>query len=586
MRRRHLLLLLVPIAIWIGALLQRAQPLTWDEIEFFRASRWIAEGQVPYRDFWEHHTPLQWFVFAPAAKLFGGGIGAQPVLNMRWAQLPFWIGTCALLLLLARRVNMRLESRLLALLLLLGSRQFVADALQFRVDTVSSLAFIAGLALAVSRRWIAFGVVMSAAVLANVRLAPLVIVTALLVMFFGDERWRWNPRALRMLVGVAIAVATFLLWLFASGAWAGFVDGVFRYNGLHDRLAAPLEPNFMIPMLLAPLRNGDVAGIALWLLALAGAFFALREIRKSGVMQLIALLFVASIVVVAMMAVKYEYHLQLTWLLMVPLAASAIEQGIARLPRATLLVFAVAGVAIAINLGLLITPSFGNALAYQDRVMTEVHERTKASDAVWDGTGYALHRRPAYRQWFLPAGMRLMVQQGLIAPYDIERDPPAAIVFNYRIYNWLNSFPKTRQYALHHYVPLYRNLWLPGLSAALPPGKSRLQWRAAADGVYDVWASPILARHPWIARPMEYGLIEGPDAAMMEIPLERLPRLDAQAMQWVVDGVVQPRGATSLSLRKGARVELRTSLTQPAGVLVVPRGIRTVCKAPEERFVF
>ena len=39
--------------------LQGLHPLVWDEIEFFRATDWVWRGLVPYRDFWEHHTPLQ-----------------------------------------------------------------------------------------------------------------------------------------------------------------------------------------------------------------------------------------------------------------------------------------------------------------------------------------------------------------------------------------------------------------------------------------------------------------------------------------------------------------------------------------------
>src|SRR5207248_600379 len=49
--------------------LQGLHPLNWDELEYFRATEWVRHGLVPYRDFWEHHTPLQWFLFAPAAAL-------------------------------------------------------------------------------------------------------------------------------------------------------------------------------------------------------------------------------------------------------------------------------------------------------------------------------------------------------------------------------------------------------------------------------------------------------------------------------------------------------------------------------------
>jgi len=36
-----------------------------DELEHLRASRFVSQGQIPYRDFFEHHHPLLWFFFSP-----------------------------------------------------------------------------------------------------------------------------------------------------------------------------------------------------------------------------------------------------------------------------------------------------------------------------------------------------------------------------------------------------------------------------------------------------------------------------------------------------------------------------------------
>src|ERR1700730_5409768 len=76
--------------------LQWLHPVTWDEIEFFRATDWVRRGLVPYRDFWEHHTPLQWFLFAPVTALTNSP-GVNAILLMRGAQLPLWIVTFILL---------------------------------------------------------------------------------------------------------------------------------------------------------------------------------------------------------------------------------------------------------------------------------------------------------------------------------------------------------------------------------------------------------------------------------------------------------------------------------------------------------
>src|SRR5687768_7795896 len=95
--RRPWLLLFIPAVLFAAVELQWGHPIEWDEIEFYRATRWIAEGRVPFRDFWEHHVPLQWFLFAPAAAIFGEGPGVASILAMRWVQLPLWIVALALL---------------------------------------------------------------------------------------------------------------------------------------------------------------------------------------------------------------------------------------------------------------------------------------------------------------------------------------------------------------------------------------------------------------------------------------------------------------------------------------------------------
>ena len=41
-----------------------------DEFEHLHASWLISIGQLPYRDFFEHHHPLLWYVSAPIVSLF------------------------------------------------------------------------------------------------------------------------------------------------------------------------------------------------------------------------------------------------------------------------------------------------------------------------------------------------------------------------------------------------------------------------------------------------------------------------------------------------------------------------------------
>lgn len=562
--------------LWIAALTQRGLPLAVDEIEFFRATKWVGQGLVPFRDFWEHHLPLQWIVFAPVARLFANGPGVDSIVVMRWAQVSMWIAIFTLLVRMMRRAGLDPWP---SLVLLLVSASFVRKAIEYRVDVPGNLAYLGGVALIAfggsTRRWLGFGVLMSAAVLANMRLAPLVVITAVLALFWRAEERRWgrNGRALWMIGGVVPVVAAFAGWLSYTRAWPDFIDGVFRYNETSARL---LEVDTFFDALLMPLWTLDVAGVAFWIAGIAGAVLALRSLREPGPLQFVALLFAASVGTIALMEVQYDYHFQNAWLLMLPLAALAIT----RVRMVVPVIVAAGALAIALIQTL---PSFGEAMEYQDAVMTSADRLTRPDEKLFDGGGFALRRQPAYRYWFLTTGVRFMAARGLIQPYTMS-PPPAAVVYDYRLALYLRDFPRVAEYTTRHYVPVYRNLWVPGMAAIA--GSSRLTWIAPRAGTYDVWASEALVTHPWFTKPLEYAAIDGPLATRYVIPLAQLPPSPREALQWTVDGVPQPRGTRTLNLRAGSRVELVSTFPRPTGVLLVPQGIGALCIATAEEKVF
>jgi hypothetical protein len=565
--------LFVLAAIWVAALVQRGAPLAVDEVEFFRATKWVGEGRVPFLDFWEHHTPLQWLAFGPVARLVANGPGVASIVAMRWAQVALWIATFVLLFRFVRLANVNPWP---ALVLLLASSTFVRKAVEYRVDVAGNLLFIAAIAVVASgasvARWLGFGALMSAAVLANMRLAPLVIITALLALFRDDGRWRFNARALWMAAGVAVVAASFVAYLVLTGAWPPFLEAIFDYNVTSARL---LEVDTFFDALLAPFWTLDAGGIAFWLAALAGVFLAFRE---GGSLRFLALIAIASIATVAIMEVQYDYHFQTTWLLLMPLAALSI----ARWPRVFALIAAGALAIFVVQL----LPSFGAELQYQDDVMTMADRVTRLDELVFDGAGFALRRKPAYRYWFLTTGVRMMAQRGLLQPYDIAKDPPAAVIADYRLRVYLEAFPQTARYATTHYVPLYRNLWVPGMTAVVGPQPTRVGWISPRAGRYDIHASATLATHPWFTNPLAYAATAGPLAPQYAIPLRHLPPLADEALQWRVDGIAQPNGSRTLALRKGSRVELIATPGRAAGVLLVPQGTATLALAPADPFVF
>src|SRR5205085_4109787 len=184
-------------------------------------------------------------------------------------------------------------------------------------------------------------------------------------------------------------------------------------------------------------------------------------------------------------------------------------------------------------------------LAYQDFVMREVTARTKPGDRIWGGMIWAMQREPAYRLWFLPDMARHLVRLGYEPPFSVA-DPPAAVIIDHYAIVWVSTVqPELAHFLMTHYLPVWRKLWVPGLSARVMPHTS-MEWIVPADGAYRVIASAPLANHPWFRAPLYCGSYEG-DASQCH-PL-RLPFAEPNpALHWSLDG--KPiEGGESLDLR-------------------------------------
>ena len=44
--------------------------IVFDTVEHIYASWLVSEGKQPYKDFFEHHNPLLWYLFSPVAAFF------------------------------------------------------------------------------------------------------------------------------------------------------------------------------------------------------------------------------------------------------------------------------------------------------------------------------------------------------------------------------------------------------------------------------------------------------------------------------------------------------------------------------------
>ncbi len=531
--------------------LQWLHPLQWDELEFFRATKWIAEGRVPYRDFWEHHTPLAWMLFAPFARIIDSP-GAAAIIAMRWAQIPVWIATFVLVNLWMRGAGIARGARWTAMALALCSSLFMLPAIEYRVESVGCLLFVLGLVLAQRKQDLFAGIVFCLAGFANLRLGPVLVVAVLL---------HFRPR---LLAGGVAALAACVAAFAATGSLDELWQQVWRDN-LAERFATPVIGGF-VHRLLVPfgvrilatdrqfeLAAVDVGGIAVLLLGFVGLLFAWRPkaLRTIFVLQLVNLLFIA------WMKFIYNYHFALVVMLAIPLIASVVEriEGL----RVRGLITALLIVALGVSAFASIFRGKERDRAYQDLVIREVHARTKPGEKVWSGIPWAFEREPAYRFWFLPELARQLVLQGLAPRYSMS-DPPAAVVFDRYALVWIATVQRELAPDLvRHYMPVWRNLWIPAMNAVVRPGQ-RVEWIVPRDGTYRVLASPELARHRWFRDP--FLAYEGEELRLRT--MERPPLTFSAGPH----------------LRKGQRVSVTSHGSEPLGVILLSSNDEVLFRQP------
>lgn len=526
-------------------------PINWDELEFFRATKWIAGGRLPYRDFWEHHTPLAWFLFAPVAR-FSDAPGAAAIIAMRWAQVPVWVATFVLVNLWMRGAGIARGARWTAMALALCSSLFMLPAIEYRVESVGCLLFVLGLVLAQRKRDLAAGVVFCLAGFANLRLGPVLVVAVLL---------HFRPR---LIAGGVAALAACLGAFAAVGSLDELWQQVWRDN-LAEKFATPVIGGFMHRLLvpfgvriLATDREFewaavDAGGIAVLLLGCAGLVLAWRRKELRAILVLQA----ANLVFIAWMKFIYNYHFALVVILAIPLVASVVERIPARGAVTALLI-----VAWSVNAFASVFRGKERDLAYQDLVMRQVHARTKPGENVWSGVPWALERQPAYRFWFLPELARQLVLQDLAPRYSLHADPPAAVVFDHYALVWVATVQRElAPYLVRHYMPAWRNLWIPAMNALVRPGQ-RVEWVVPRDGTYRMFASPKLARHRWFRDPF------------LAYKGEEL-RLESMASPPLTFSA-GPR------LRKGQRVSVTSHAAEPLGVILLPSNDAVLFRQPPE----
>jgi hypothetical protein len=274
----------------------------------------------------------------------------------------------------------------------------------------------------------------------------------------------------------------------------------------------------------------------------------------------------------------YTYHFEVVLLLMLPFVAAEIDRFVTTRERwaavaAALLLVSTANVVVSVFRGK------EADLAYQDRIMRDADRMTPPDGKVFDGVGWALHRRPAYRYWLLPKLVQSLEAKGIFEPYSPQRmvaDPPAAIISDHNMYTWLLLHPQLAAMATTHYLPAWRNLWLPGMSARLTPSSPSAEWIVPASAAYRVYGSGVLSIHPWFRNALIFGTFESRNT---EIVLTGFAPASHLPLQWMIDGL-PVTAADVFDLRRGQRLRIVSAARGPLGVMIVPSATVSLFRQP------
>jgi len=423
-----------PPALWLGVvalLLARVPVLPHrrfdpDEFEHAHAAWSLFRGMLPYRDFFEHHTPWYYYALRPLFHWFAVDAsfdgGSHFLLATRVLSLLATVASLAVVVAMGERWMRETQDQAavapLAALLLVSQPVFLQKTLEARPDVPALLLFVGALGLLVRgltdarqqgpvrMRWfVAAGLCQGGAVMFTQKMLfvlPGLCGGLALWALFGGDVSRRTRRVLAVVVfGAALVVPGVLTWaLFAArAAGPAFITNNFLLNARWRPMATHQGSKFL-------LTSGPVLA-----LSLLGAAASLRQWRqRRDEVGLILFCTAASLFagLLVMPVAQRQYYL-----MPLPIVCLFAARGLLVLvgwvrtrARKGTRGLVVAGLGV----GLAILPFFALRGAYRDgnepqlARLREVYQRTAPTDLVmdgWEGTG--VFRPHAFHYFFLHA---------------------------------------------------------------------------------------------------------------------------------------------------------------------------------------
>ena len=435
-----------------------------DETQHLHVVWGWAHGFLPYRDFFDNHSPLFQFLCSPFLRLLGER--ADIVLPMRWAMIPLYL----LCLWLVYRMGTILYSRRLAFwaAVLTGAYPiFFTKSTEFRTDDLWMLLWLFALLVLIKRplsgvNVFLAGLTFGACFATSMKTSALIIslgVAVTLVLIAKTARkqpvnWMHLLRLVMIsLTGMAIVPAIVLVYFASQGALPNLYYCVIQHNLVAGFFR--LDVSKRIQVFALPI-----------LLSVFGAYFAARYPANDGATQDRRMVLALASAALALMFGLYwpiiEPHdilplAPLVFLTAAPALARALKSG--ETSPALALPF-LAGVELVVLLAL--SPPRLHALDETTTLISDVLKLTSKEDYVMDAKGESVFRRRA--TYYVLEGVTLRrLELGLIKD-DI---PERLMATRAPVASVLRTPPRAREFIEQNYLPVAYRVRVLGKMLAL-----------------------------------------------------------------------------------------------------------------------
>jgi hypothetical protein len=399
-----------------------------DEMTYAHASWAIAQGQVPFRDFFAHHTPLLLQLGAPAFLLVGDDAAALRLLRL--GMLASVGGACVASAVLLRAWGW---GALLAVGFLVSTPLYAVLGTEFRPDGLAFSLWLAAVALLGAERWRPFprALVAGALTIVAVWASEKVLVygagfaVALVVDLVRPRRERYllaDPWG--FVIGAALALVPIVASLVATGSSMDFARNFLSASLLHERH----HPGIPWSTYLGPFVRDSARLLPL---ALVGVVAALRgEPRRLAGGGLLAAGLALSLTSFLVQRAAYPYSLIPFAGLLALFAAHGtwtLAAGAVRLRQRPLRAVAIAALVAYLlpwwtaaqgELSL----QQGRTRAHQERVLQLLDRLLEREDPVYDNAGAAIGRPHVRYEYFTNHTLRTRYGERLAreVPRSIE----------------------------------------------------------------------------------------------------------------------------------------------------------------------